>query len=87
MTDVKAVARAEAFARRAEAFAAGQGQAAIAERIYGNRPELGNIHPGDGFKFRGRGIVQLTGRSNYQRAGRAIGIDLVSSPDRQLISI
>ena len=71
------------FSSLADAQAvAGQGQAAIAERIYGNRPKLGNIHPGDGFKFRGRGIVQLTGRSNYQRAGRAIGIDLVSSPDK-----
>lgn len=71
------------FSSLADAQAvAGQGQAAIAERIYGNRPKLGNIHPGDGFKYRGRGIVQLTGRSNYQRAGRAIGIDLMSAPDK-----
>ncbi len=60
----------------------GGGQSAIAERIYGNRKTLGNVHPGDGFRFRGRGIVQLTGRSNYRQAGQAIGIDLEASPDK-----
>lgn len=59
-----------------------QGQKAIAERIYGKRPKLGNVHPGDGYKFRGRGIVQLTGRDNYRRAGRALGIDLEAHPER-----
>ena len=59
----------------------GKGQAAIAERIYGNRRGLGNVHPGDGFKFRGRGIVQLTGRTNYRAAGLAIGIDLELRPE------
>lgn len=59
-----------------------QGQKAIAERIYGKRPKLGNVHPGDGYKFRGRGLVQLTGRDNYRRAGRALGIDLEARPER-----
>ena len=59
----------------------GGGQAAIAERIYGNRKSLGNLHTGDGFRYRGRGIIQLTGRTNYRRAGQAIGVDLEADPD------
>lgn len=53
--------------------------------IQGGRPakarELGNLQPGDGARFAGRGYVQLTGRKNYVRAGQALGIDLVSDPD------
>ena len=60
----------------------GLGQAAIAERIYGNRKALGNTHTGDGYRYRGRGIVQLTGRTNYQLAGKAIGVDLEATPDK-----
>ncbi len=43
--------------------------------------KLGNSQPGDGFRFRGRGYVQLTGRQNYARAGERLGIDLVNDPD------
>ena len=59
----------------------GQGQEAIAERIYGMRKSLGNVHPGDGYRFRGRGIIQLTGRNNYRAAGAGIGVGLESSPN------
>lgn len=42
---------------------------------------LGNKLPGDGEKFKGRGFIQLTGRDNYQRAGQALGLDLVNHPE------
>ncbi len=49
---------------------------------YENRvKDLGNTQPGDGPKFKGRGYVQLTGRSNYKQIGDQIGSDLIANPD------
>jgi hypothetical protein len=45
---------------------------------------LGNTQKGDGFLYRGRGYVQLTGRANYLRAGKRLGIDLIGNPDLAL---
>lgn len=42
---------------------------------------LGNTEPGDGYKFRGRGFIQLTGRYNYTRYGNVTGYDIVNDPD------
>ncbi len=42
---------------------------------------MGNTHPGDGYRFRGRGVLQLTGRDNYARYGGLTGLDLVNYPD------
>lgn len=57
--------------------------------IKGSRPakarELGNLSPGDGTKFAGRGYVQLTGRSNYSRAGEKIDVDLIAKPDAAMV--
>lgn len=49
--------------------------------VYANR--LGNGAPssGDGYRYRGRGVLQLTGRSNYYEASKELGIDLISEPD------
>ncbi len=50
-----------------------------AEAMYGGR--MGNTSPGDAYNFRGRGATQLTGKSNYEAAGKALGLDLVNNPD------
>lgn len=48
---------------------------------YEGRKNLGNIHPGDGVRFKGRGPLQLTGRSNYRKFGDLLMVDLVLRPD------
>lgn len=63
---------------------AGDGPA-LFERVYGlgnpkKAAELGNIHPGDGWRYRGGGLLQTTGRGNYRRMGRKCGVDFENFP-------
>lgn len=55
-------------------------QEMIANIMY-NRKDLGNVENGDGYKFRGRGLFQLTGRYNYTLYSKQLNIDLVKEPD------
>jgi len=69
--------------KKANEIAAG-GPEVIANEIYGGqwgKVNLGNTEPGDGWKYHGRGYVQLTGRANYEQIGKEMGLDLVNHPE------
>ncbi len=63
---------ADAFARKPEL---------IANQVYSSRMGNGPVQSGDGWKFIGRGLKQLTGRDNYTRCGNALGFNLVENPE------
>jgi hypothetical protein len=51
------------------------------EKRYQGRTDLGNTQPGDGIKFKGRGFCQITGRVNYERWSKKLGVNLLDNPD------
>lgn len=53
----------------------------IANLVYANRMGNGDEKSGDGYKYRGRGFVQITGKDNYNQLSKDTGIDFVSNPD------
>jgi putative chitinase len=53
----------------------------IANMVYANRMGNRDEASGDGYRFRGRGCIQLTGHDNYFHAGKALGVDFVMNPD------
>lgn len=65
-------AHESAYFRTLEEYASGA--------AYEGRRDLGNIYPGDGRRYKGRGIFQLTGRANYTTMSKVLGVDLVNNP-------
>jgi putative chitinase len=69
------------FPTEAEALKYERKPEMIANKVYASRMSNGNEASGDGWRFRGRGYIQLTGRANYTAFGKAIGEDIPSTPD------
>jgi putative chitinase len=72
------VASAEPYARDPEK---------LANHVYANRLGNGDEASGDGWYFRGRGPIQTTGFDNYKRTGEAIGVDLISAPQKLTVPV
>jgi putative chitinase len=70
--DPEAIGRAQPYVRQPEA---------LANLVYASRNGNGGVASGDGWAYRGRGFIQLTGRANYRAAGAGLGLPLESNPD------
>jgi putative chitinase len=70
------------FPTEAAAAAYARNPQKIANRVYSSRMGNGDEASGDGYKFRGRGYIQLTGRDNYTAFGKSIGEDITANPDK-----
>lgn len=54
---------------------------AIANRVYANRMGNGDESSGEGWKYRGRGFIQITGKNNYKKLSEYTGVDYINNPD------
>lgn len=86
MLEIFGVGHHSARVTAAEAPALAHNERALAERVYGlgnpkKAGELENTEPGDGFRYRGNGVLQTTGRGAHRRMGDACGLDFEGNPD------
>ncbi len=86
LCEVFGVGKHSAGITEPQAHALAYDQLAIAERVYGlgnprKAQELGNTKPDDGFRYRGGGLMQTTGRANYRRMGERCGVDFEAAPE------
>lgn len=70
------------FPRESDAKPFVRNPEALANKVYGGR--LGNDKPGDGWRYRGRGLPQITGKDNYRKFSSRVGVDLVAHPEKAL---
>jgi putative chitinase len=86
MLEIFGVGHHSARITAAEAPSLAHNAAALAERVYGlgnphKARELGNTRAGDGYRYRGNGVLQTTGRAAHRRMGQACGLDFEGNPD------
>lgn len=75
------VSRADVFAAEKKGGSAAMDEYMMADKYRGKGSKLGNTEPGDATKYKGRGAIQLTGKANYEKASKELGIDLVNKPE------
>lgn len=86
LMEIFGVGKHSAAVTEAEANFLAKKPQAIFERVYGlgnpkKAKELGNLQEGDGYRYRGGGVMQTTGRSNYRRMGQRCGVDFEGQPE------
>jgi putative chitinase len=91
MLEIFGVGNHSAKVTAAEAPSLKNNERALSERVYGlgnphKANELGNTEPGDGFRYRGNGVLQTTGRGAHRRMGEKCGLDFEGNPDLVTLS-